>query len=104
MTFKILPPLRLLLHGFSFIPLNLTAIICIGIATRWSFLCLSSQEKSKSFELESCVLVRDDLFIAQCMFQGMIIYPWGPPSYEGYSKEMLTCGIVLYALPDVSVQ
>lgn len=103
MVLKLLLTPLLLLHRLSFIPLNLAAIICFRIATRQSFLCYSRRVKSQSFELEGCVLVRNDLFMAQCAQHWKIIYPWGPASHQGHSKEILTCDIACYVLPEAFV-
>lgn len=89
-TLKILPPPLLLQRRCS--PLFLS----IRIVARWSFFRCSRQEKSQSFELEGCVLVRDDLFMAYCAYQGKIIYPWGPPPHQGHFKETLSCGVAHY--------
>lgn len=100
---KILPSPLLELHCISFIPLNLTAIICIGIAIRWSIMCLSRQIQSKSFEPEGCILVRDDLFMTQRTQQEMISYLRGPPFWQGQSKGMLNSGTGRHVLPKAFV-
>lgn len=70
--------------------------------------CSSKQVKSQSFPLEGCVLVRDDLFIGCCTYQGKITYPWAPPlplrhPRQGRSKETLTRARALSVLPEAYV-
>lgn len=103
MVLKILLPPRLLQHSLSFIPLNLPSIISFRIATRYSFLCYSRRVKSQSFKLEGCVLVRDDLFMARCVYYRKIISPRGSASYQGHFKEILTCSRIHYVLPQAPI-